>query len=188
MSTRLERTEQAVQDLVAKIARQREALAAAEERKGALAQAWEGLCLAHDLDGADNGKAITTNEGQQMEADRQASRTRVVLAELEKRLQDAERELAEAGHEERLAQLELLKARDAELDSRFRELAPEWVTLAEDVQANREQYDALYAEAIRSARQTGLQRPASNTEAPPLLYQNAKGTALSLANVLRGIL
>jgi len=118
-------------------------LADAEAAREPVKAEWIELCLAADVDGADNSKAIAAAEAKMAGADLAIERARLSLAECDKRWTAAKEALAEATYNDAMAELDALDAKDAELvadyDNAARELKGRARAMHEHASAKREQ-------------------------------------------------
>ena len=105
-------------------------LADAEGKREPLKAAWVELCLAADVDGADNAKDIAAAEAKMNAADLAIERARLSLAECDKRWTAAKEALAEATYNDAQAELERLDALDAGLVAEYDAAARELKRLA----------------------------------------------------------
>lgn len=94
-------------------------LADAEAARDPVKAEWIELCLAADVDGADNSKDIAAAEAKMNGADLAIERARLSLAECDKRWTAAKERLAEATYNDAQAELDALDAKDAGLVAEY---------------------------------------------------------------------
>jgi len=105
-------------------------LADAEAARDPLKGHWIELCLAADVDGADNGQEVAAAEAKMNAADLAIERARLSLAECDKRWTAAKEALAEATYHDAMAELDALDAKDAALVADYDNAARELKRLA----------------------------------------------------------
>jgi hypothetical protein len=110
--TALAEAQNTIYGLDAQLAAQHERLIAAEARISEEAEVWRILCLAADVDGADNGIEIRRSASELQGARSSAERAASAIAELENRLRAAEAELARLEMAEQRRELERLNSQD----------------------------------------------------------------------------
>jgi len=98
-------------------------LAAAEGKREPLKAAWVELCLAADVDGADNASALAEAEAKMGRCDLAIERARLSLAECDKRWAAAKDALAEAEYNDAMAELERLDGLDEQMRRGYEALA-----------------------------------------------------------------
>jgi len=143
-------------------------LADAEAARDPVKAEWIELCLAADVDGADNSKDIAAAEAKMNGADLAIERARLSLAECDKRWTAAKERLAEATYHDAMAEIERLDALDAGLvadyDAAARELKRQAVGMRDHAKAKQEQTQR----AQPWAAMTGAPNPRTTS---PMFYE-----------------